>query len=323
MQRQYTGTAGKVENCQIEVFLTYASPHGRAMIDRRLYLPNSWTSDPDRCAAAGVPRGVAFATKPQLARQMLAAALDAAVPASWVAGDEVYGGDPHLRTDLEARGIGYVLAVACDHHVPLPAGAVRVDAVAAGLPSRSWQRLSAGAGAKGPRLYDWAWVALPAPLDDRHRWLLIRRNTTTGELAFYRAYAPAPVPLSVLVRVAGARWAIEETFQASKSQTGLDHYQVRRWNPWHRWTVLAMLAHAFLAVLAATAATGPPDSDRYAREPGPVDLTVPEIRHLLAALIIQPARDLAFLLRQSAWRRRRQGQARTAHYRRRTIGRPK
>lgn len=323
VQRQYTGTAGKVENCQIGVFLTYASPLGRAMIDRRLYLPTSWTSDPDRCATAGVPAGTGFATKPQLARQMLAAALDAAVPASWVAGDEVYGGDPQLRTDLEGRGVGYVLAVACDHQVALTTGAVRVDTAAAGLPSRSWQRLSTGPGAKGPRLYDWAWIRLPAPMDGRHRWLLIRRNTATGELAFYRAYAPRPVPLSALVRVAGARWAIEETFQAGKSHTGLDHYQVRRWNSWHRWTVLAMLAHAFLAVLTATAATGPPDPDRYAREPRPIDLTVAEIRHLFATLIIKPAADLAYILRQSAWRRRRQGQARHAHYRRRTIDRPK
>ena len=159
--------------------------------------------------------------------------------------------------------------------------------------------------------------------DCRHRWLLVRRNPTTGELAFYRAYAPGPVPLSALVRVCGARWAIEETFQAGKSQTGLDHYQVRRWNSWHRWTVLAMLAHAFLAVLAATAATGPPDPDRYAREPGPVDLTVAEIRHLFATLIIKPVADLTYILRQSAWRRRRQGQARHAHNRRRTIDQPK
>ena len=141
---------------------------------------------------------------------------------------------------------------------------------------------------------------MPAPLDGRHRWLLIRRNIATSELAFYRAYAPGPAPLSAVVRVAGARWAIEETFQAGKSQTGLDHYQVRRWNSWHRWTVLAMLAHAFLAVLAANAATGPPDPDRYAREPGSIDLTVAEIRHLFATLIIKPASDLAYILRQSA-----------------------
>jgi hypothetical protein len=130
------------------------------------------------------------------------------------------------------------------------------------------------------------------------------------------------VPLAALVRVAGARWAIEETFQAGKSQTGLDHYQVRRWNSWHRWTVLAMLAHAFLAVLAATAATGPPDPDRYTREPEPIDLTVAEIRHLFATLIIKPVIDLAYILRQSAWRRRRQGQARHAHYRRRPSTNP-
>lgn len=288
-----------------------------------MYLPRSWTADPDRCATAGVPTGTTFATKPRLARQMLAGALDAGTPAGWVAADEVYGADPQLRADLEARGTGYVLAVACDHRVSLPTGTVRVDTLATGLPRRSWQRLSAGAGAKGPRCYDWAWASLPAPADGHHRWPLVRRTIRTGGLAFYRCYAPRPVPLSALVRVAGARWAIEETFQAGKSQTGLDHYQVRRWTSWHRWTVLAMLAHAFLAVLTARAATGRPNPDRYTHQADPIDLTVAEVRHLFAALVIQPANDLAYLLRQSAWRRRRQSQARHAHYKRRTTDPPK
>ena len=322
VQRQYTGTAGKIENCQIGVFLIYASPLGRAMIDRRLYLPNSWTSDPDRCAGAGVPAGVRFATKPQLARQMLAAALDAAVPASWVAGDEVYGADPHLRADLEARRVGYVLAVACDHQVALKTGAVRVDAVAAALPSRSWQRLSAGAGAKGPRLYDWAWIRLPSPLDSRHRWLLIRRNIATGELAFYRAHAPAPVPLSALVRVAGARWAIEEDVQVGKDQFGLDHSQVRLYTALLRHLVLTMIALAACAVAAAatrpvTNTLAPPPThpdDEPPADPGLIPLTVAEIKRL-ANLVTRTGCALSHHLRWSWWRRRHQARARWFHHR--------
>jgi SRSO17 transposase len=157
-QRQYTGTAGRIENAQVAVYLTYAGRRGHAMIDRELYLPKSWTSDPARCIGAGVPDDVAFATKPELAQTMLARALDAGVPARWVAADEVYGADPGLRADLEAREVGYVLAIGCDRRLPTAAGPIRPDTLATGLPKGAWQRLSAGPGAKGHRYYDWAWV---------------------------------------------------------------------------------------------------------------------------------------------------------------------
>jgi SRSO17 transposase len=174
VQRQYTGTAGRVENAQVAVYLTYAGQAGHAMIDRELYLPKSWTSDPARCARAGVPEDVKFATKPQLARVMITRALDAGVPARWAAGDEVYGADPALRAELEARQLGYVLAIGCDRRLPTAAGPMRADTLAATVPPGAWARLSAGRGAKGHRYYDWAWVSLTA--DSGQHWLLIRRH---------------------------------------------------------------------------------------------------------------------------------------------------
>ena len=212
VQRQYTGTAGRIENAQVAVYLGYAARRGHALIDRELYLPKSWTDDPARCAAAGIPADVKFATKPQLARRMIERAVAAQVPFAWVAGDEVYGDNGPLRSWPEQQHIAYVLAVACDHRVP--AGArrtVRADELAARLPRRAWQQLSAGNGAKGRRHYDWAWVSISHP-GPGYRYLLIRRNRHTGELAFYRCYAPDPAPLPTLVSVAGLRWTIEENF---------------------------------------------------------------------------------------------------------------
>jgi len=185
VQRQYSGTAGRVENCQVAVFLSYASRRGHALIDRELYLPRSWTCDKARCAAAGIPEGTAFATKPKLARAMIGRALDAGTPAAWVTGDEVYGANPGLRADLERRRIGYVLAVAAACRVTTGAGICQVRQIAARLPRRAWQLYSAGEGAKGHRYYDWAWLAID-PGRPGHRWLLIRRSRRTGELAFYR-----------------------------------------------------------------------------------------------------------------------------------------
>ena len=315
VQRQYTGTAGKVDNAQVAVYLVYASTAGHAAIDRELYLPKSWTADPDRRQAAGVPERVRFATKPALARVMLTRALDAGVPASWVAGDEVYGADPRLRAELEARGMGYVLAVACDHQVPTGAGTDRADALAARVPARAWQRLSAGRGAKGHRWYDWAFIQLDRGGRAGHAWLLVRRNPKTGTLAYYRCFVPRPVPLAVLVRVAGRRWTVEETFQSGKGLAGLDEHQVRRWTSWYRWTTLAMLAHAFLAVAAAAERARPTPS-------GLIALTCNEIQHLFAVLVLQPVRDAWHRLRWSVWRRRQQARARTCHYQRQAAQPP-
>jgi SRSO17 transposase len=259
VQRQYSGTAGRIENCQVGVFLAYASGKGRALVDRELYLPAEWASDPARRAEAHVPEQVGFQTKPQLAQQLLARALDAGVPAGWVTADEVYGGDARLRAFLEQRDLAYVLAVKATQ--PLWAASAQGPSelpareLVARLPARAWRRLSADDGAKGPRIYDWARVALTRPgWPGRGFWLLARRRLTDGELAYHACFGPAPTTLAELVRVAGSRWAVEECFQAAKDQVGLDHYQVRRYDAWYRHVTLVLVTQAFLAAVRAQAA---------------------------------------------------------------------
>jgi SRSO17 transposase len=260
VQRQYSGTAGRVENCQLGVFVAYASPKGRALVDRELYLPRSWTDDRDRCREAGVPDDVQFATKPELARLMLGRALDAGVPAAWVTADEAYGKDGKFRDFLEQRRIGYVVAVAANQAVRGDAGTSRAEVLAAHAPGQAWKRRSCGNGSKGPRVYDWAAATLPADGTEPPGWsryLLVRRSLTPNgkgelELAYYLCCAPAGTADEELIRVAGSRWAVEECFQTAKNETGLDHYQVRRYDAWYRHATLAVLAHAYLAVTAAT-----------------------------------------------------------------------
>lgn len=315
VQRQYSGTAGRIENAQVGVYLAYASRAGHALVDRELYLPRGWAEDPGRRAAAGVPEEAEFATKSALATTMITRWARAGLPAGWATGDEVYGIDPDLRAQLEALGLGYVLGIGCNRRVAIcgARGGVRMraDQVAASLGPHCWTRYSAGAGAKGPRFYDWAFVALHPDDGPGHRWLLIRRHPDHGELAYYRCYAPRPVALTELVRVAGTRWRIEESFQATKTLTGLDEHQVRRWTSWRRWTLIAMLAHALLAAAAATA---------KARQPSPaglIPLTCNEIARLLNRVITNPIRSLTSVLHWSHWRRRHQHRARTSHHRRR------
>jgi SRSO17 transposase len=212
VQRQYTGTAGKVDNAQVAVYLTYATTAGHGVIDRELYLPHGWLDDPARCHAAGVPAPRAFATKPQLARVLLQRALEAGVPAGWVTADEVYGGDPALRGWLEAQELPYVLAVKCTEPLPPPSGPPTPAArLAEHVPPACWLRISAGQGAKGRRWYAWSRLALASVgvPPGWGRWLLLRRSLTTGELAYYVCAGPAGMPLVALVRVAGRRWTIE------------------------------------------------------------------------------------------------------------------
>jgi SRSO17 transposase len=255
VQRQYSGTAGRIENCQIGVFLVYASVRGRTFLDRELYLPKEWAADRERRQEAAVPAPVEFRTKPQLARAMLERALDAGVPAAWVTGDEIYGGDRRLRLWLEERQVPHVLAVKSTE--PLWTRTtwrqVAAKTLAAAIPAGDWERLSAGEGAKGPRVYAWARVpirALPEPGWDY--WLLVRRSISDPtDLAYYVCFCPAGTPLAELVRVAGTRWAIEESFETAKGEVGLDHYEVRRWPGWYRHITLALLAHAYLAVTRA------------------------------------------------------------------------
>ncbi len=259
VQRQYSGTAGRIENCQIGVFLAYASPRGRAFLDRELYLPRAWADDPERRRAAGVPAAVAFQTKPQLARRMLERAFAAGAPAAWVTGDEVYGNNGRFRRWLEEQQRPYVLAVARAHAIWATVNGVsqqvRAEALVRDLPADAWHRIVVGAGSKGPRVYDWACGRLPYQTEDGWaQWLLVRRSVTEpDELAFYRVFAPAATSLTEMAQVAGTRWTIEEGFERAKGAVGLDQYEVRRWDGWYRHITLCLLAHAFLEVTRAAA----------------------------------------------------------------------
>ena len=253
--RQYSGTLGKVANCQIGVFLGYATPRGHAGLDRALFVPREWFADRERCRRAGLPDDRGHRTKPGLALEMLERALDAGVPAAWVTADEVYGSDGKLRRALEARDQAYVLAVRSNESTTTwppcgPPGQVRVADVAAAVPAEARQRLSCGEGAQGPRLYDWAAVPLRPALRDGwvHALLVRRRPERPDELAYYLVYAPADAPLAEIVRAAGARWTIDDLFKLAKGQVGLDHYEVRGWQGWHRHVTLALLALAALTI---------------------------------------------------------------------------
>lgn len=258
VQRQYSGTAGRIENCQIGVFLAYASSKGRTFLDRELYLPKEWAVDDERRKEAGVPDEVVFATKPQLAQQMLERAFAGQVPAGWVTGDAVYGDDSDLRHWLETNQHSYVLAVSCNHAIWRAGHQQRADTLISELVPEAWVTLSAGKGSQGERLYDWACIQLPPQSTpgkaQMARWLLARRSLSDpGELAYYLAFGPAATPVEEMVRVAGVRWAIEESFEAAKGNVGLDQYEVRRWNAWYRHITLALLAHAYLEVTRSRA----------------------------------------------------------------------
>jgi SRSO17 transposase len=255
--RQYSGTAGRIENCQIGVFAAYASRFGHALIDRRLYLPKAWAEDAARRERAHVPADVDFATKPAMAREMIARILDTGLPCAFVLADAVYGSDYQLRHMLEARGQPYVLAVRSNHRLRFLEERRFVQSdpatLAADLQDTAWQALSAGEGAKGPRLYHWARIPLGrATQDGFERWLLIRRSLKDPEaLAYYFAYARTATGLVELAGAAGLRWTIEECFLRGKDDLGLDHCEARSWHGWHRHMTLVMAAAAFLAKLAA------------------------------------------------------------------------
>ena len=253
VKRQYTGTAGRIENSQVGVFLCYGSDKGAALVDRELYLPEEWAADRDRRRAAAVPEKTEFATKPDLARRMIERALKAGAACSWVAADEVYGNNSKLRQWLEERRLGYVLAIASDQRMRWPDDQQRrVDTIAQSLPNLAWERVSAGSGSKGERLYDWTLIR-GWEEDGWSHGLLVRRSIEEQpEHAYYWFYAPTrKATLESLVRVAGQRWQIEQAFQAAKGECGLDHYEVRHWQGWYRHITLAMLAAAVLAILRA------------------------------------------------------------------------
>jgi SRSO17 transposase len=259
--RQYTGSAGKITNCQIGVFAAYVSRHGHAFIDRALYLPRAWTDDPARLAAACVPSEVTFATKPRLALAMIERAITAKVPFTWVAADSIYGVG-EIETTLRRAGKGYVLGVNGTHPFnswgdkPLVAGTA--EEIAQALPASAWARLSAGDGTKGARLYDWAYLELAdleaADYDDNlpglwTRGLLVRRSIADGEFSFFSTWCPIGTGIEILVKVEGHRWVIEDGFETAKNELGLDHNETRSWHGWHRHVSLVMLAFAMLAVI--------------------------------------------------------------------------
>jgi len=275
--RQYTGSAGKITNCQIGVFATYVSRHGHAFIDRALYLPKEWTDDPDRLEAVYVPADVDFATKPKLATRMIARAIAASVPFKWVAGDTVYGvGD--IEQQLRRAGKGYVLGVS-SARVFRSWGKRSVAGTAADIArtrcSSDWKRLSAGAGTKGPRLHDWCYLEL-ADLEAEQfnstndglwtRGLLIRRRIADDDLAFFSTWCPAGTSIEALVAVEGHRWAIEDSFETAKNEFGLDHNESRSWHGWHRHVSLVMLAFAMMAAIRHRANPPPPKKRNGARQ---------------------------------------------------------
>jgi SRSO17 transposase len=348
VQRQYSGTAGRIENCQIGVFLAYASPKGHALIDRELYLPKSWTQNPERSQAAHVPAVTAFATKPTLALHMLQRTWDAAILAAWVTGDTVYGSNPPLRAALETRRQAYALAVSCQEQVDVAGKRVRVDDLA----QEQWQRHSAGNGAKGPRLYDWMRIELSSSdVEGWQRWLVIRQSLSSGakppDRTFFLVFAPTGTPLSEMIYALGGRWRIEQCFEVGKGEVGLDDYEVRSWQGWYRHTTLCLLAQAFLTVLRIQSEgnevdqheekeNGVEDETLISKQaqdqqrpsqatsdlPVMIPLTLPEVRRLFYSLVEVAHFSSLYHLSWSCWRRMHQATAQLYHYKRRLASFP-
>jgi SRSO17 transposase len=301
------------------VFLGYASPSGQALIDRALYLPQSWTGDPERRTAAGGPETITLATKPKLGRALLERAFAAGVPCAWVVGDSVDGADHALRRCIEQHGRGYVLTVTSAQRL----GLKPVKDWLEDVPARGWRRLSAGDGAKGPRLYDWAYLPYRAPTAPGwQKGLLIRRKIKKPtEFTFYLTLAPTGTPLAERVRVAGTRWTVESCFETAKGEVGLDQYEVRSWTGWHRHITLALFAHAYPAALRKAAGGEKSGWETEIDLALRLDLlppTVPELRRLLWHLVWAHPPDPEHILAWSAWRRRHQQRARRSHWKRRT-----
>jgi len=330
VKKQYCGTTGQVQNCQVGVFLSYITARGHTLIDRELSLPQDWTDDPARCLKAGISETIPFRTKPDLAIQMLSRLHQAGVPVDWVVADSVYGGHLELRTWLEAQQYRYVGAVACDEPVVLatPNGVPRVevrDVPTLVLTTSSWQRLWLSEGTKGPRLFDWACVpVLHRGADDGWHSLLIRRTLApTPELAYYLVFAPPATPLLAKVTALGGRWRIEEDF-ANGKDLGLDQYEVRSWTGWYRHITLVMLALALLVgICVQEQGTALPPADELAPAQAAssptelVPLSVPEVRHVLAQLLFPLPSSVKLVLAWSAWRRGHQRLACFFHTRRR------
>ncbi len=328
--RQYTGSAGKITNCQIGVFATYVSRHGHAFIDRALYLPKEWTDDPGRLEAAYVPADVGFATKPKLATRMIARAIAASVPFKWVAGDTVYGvGD--IEQQLRRAGKGCVLGVSSAHVFrswgKRPPVAGTAAEIARTRRSSDWKSLSAGAGTKGPRLHDWCyleWADLEAEQFNSAndglwtRGLLIRRRIADDDLAFFTTWCPAGTSMETLVAVEGHRWAIEDSFETAKNEFGLDHNESRSWHGWHRHVSLVMLAFAMMAAIRHRANPPSPKKNetpasgksQNATTPPLIRWSIQEIRRIAIKLARKRIKH-AHIIAWSFWHRAHQAAARS------------
>lgn len=253
VQRQYSGTAGRIENCQIGVFLGYCSSKGYTLVDRDLYLPESWMDEPERCREAGVPEEIPFRKKGEIAQNMIEMALSNGLSAQWVTGDEVYGNCTDLRRYLEEKGLWYVLAVASKEYCWVGFKQFKVSKLLESV--NSWQRLNAGEGTKGPREYDWARMRINGGEDGFERWVLFRRSLKDPtDIAYYKVYCPLGTSLQSLVHIAGKRWCIETCFELAKQEVGLDGYEVRKWQGWYRHITLSMMALAYLTVIRLHAA---------------------------------------------------------------------
>lgn len=264
VKRQYCGVLGKTENCQVGVFLSYASPYGAALIDRELFLPEDWAEDKERRKKVHIPEQVEFRTKSELGMELLERAFSASAPEGWVTGDEAYGKNGELRRWIEEQGRPYVLAVASNQYVWCGIEQRQVKQVLEILPPDAWWTLSAGAGSKGERLYDWAAVRINGvPRPSWHRWVLFRKSLADGEIAYYLVAGPAEAPLEEMVRVAGARWAVETDFEQAKQEVGLDRYEVRSWHGWYRHITLSMLALAYLVIMRHQAAAQAPEKGGF------------------------------------------------------------
>jgi len=338
--KQYCGTTGQVQNCQVGVFLSYITARGHTLIDRELYLLSEWTQDHERRQQAAIPPTVRFQTKPDLARCMLQRVWDAQIPIAWVVGDSVYGENLDLRTWLQAHGYAYVLEVHGDEAVGIvaPDGRRRLihvaDVPALVLSEQSWQRLSMSEGTKGPRLFDWACVPiLHHWQQDGQHWLLLRRSVTdVHDLSYYLVFGPPTTTLQQMVHASGGRWHIEEDFENAKDM-GLDHYEVRSFLGWYRHITLVMLAHAFLAGICAQSAEPSladvattiqisEEHELSAAPPPVLGLTVPEVRRLLGHLIWPAVTSVTLVLAWSWWRRCHRSWARYHHRQRRLQARP-
>jgi SRSO17 transposase len=326
--RQYSGTAGRIDNCQIGVFLAYTSSQGHALIDRALYLPEAWCADAERRAETAIPAEAVFATKPVLARQMIERALDAGVPCAWVLGDEVYGSDHKLRAALEQREQPFVLTVRSNQQVwavrEKKTGWYTAAELAQARPASAWQCHSAGAGTKGERFYDWARLPLARrggpPQAHWQHWLLFRRHRKDpDDVTHYVVFGPANTSLGTLARVAGMRWTVEECFEVAKQEVGLDDYEVRSWHGWYRHITLAMLALAFLVAMRVKLNASPPQTGNGAPPRSLVDFSVCEIRHLISRLLLVAGLALDSIFAWSFWRRMHQAVAKLCHWQARGL----